>query len=58
MVCENSEIAIFDEESIYRVPTGAQEVVLVHGHLQCYHTKEEFTAPVMLPKAKKIFRYL
>ncbi|XP_057290115.1 sodium/hydrogen exchanger 10-like [Hydractinia symbiolongicarpus] len=55
MVCENSHLAHFDDISIYHVPENVKEAVLIQGNIICFHTKEVFRAPALLPKNKRIY---
>ena len=48
-------MASFDDSMVYRIPDDAQEAILIHGKVQCAMTKEEFTAPIILPQNRKAF---
>jgi len=57
IICENSQMASLDDSMLYRLPDDAQEAILIHGKVQCARTKEEFAAPIILPKNRKSFTY-
>lgn len=50
-------MALLDDSLIYKLPENVQETVLIQGSVQCFQTKEDFKAPMMLPKTKRIYWY-